>query len=143
MKSKTRLIVCIAVALCIVLAAGTAFAAPHNGGGHGSYCGVQASGKTAGTRHAACTYPDSPRLTGGAGACVNENCMYYQECPNEDCPRLDGGTCSNEDCPYGGERPQDGTGYKAGENAGNSTGNGAGNSRNSGLGNGHHSGRHH
>lgn len=152
MKKKTIAIVAIALALCVILAAGTAFAAPHRGGGESGFSqnrqDTEATPQQTFPRNEQCTYPDCPRGTDGTGVCMNENCPYFQDCPNEDCPRRTGGTCVNPDCPFEGERPQDGTGNQAGknENRNNSANNGTGNNNRTGgghRGNGHHGGRHH
>lgn len=138
MKRKTKILVCIAVVLCIVLMAGIALAAPHMGYWHGDSrdrCqGFGVGTRTASLPHTQCAYPDCPSVTGKMGACINEGCRYYQECINEDCPRLTGGTCTNDYCPFTREQPQKGI-----DN---------GSTRNSGYGNGchrsgHHSERHH
>jgi hypothetical protein len=143
MRSKTKVLVCIAVVLCIVLSAGTAFAAPHKGGRHGGSHGSSRGSGTQSTipQQTQCTYPHCPRITGEAGACINEGCQYYQNCPNEDCPRLAGGTCTNANCPFNGERSQDNNGSPAGNSRSTGSSSGSGNNGHRG---GHHGrGRHH
>lgn len=138
MNKKTKWIVCISILLCVVLAAGTAFAAPGCSNGNGSQnmrsetqvaCArsiTQVVRQTAAqiSYNTECINPDCPQFTGQAEACSNENCPYYrQECANANCPRLNGGTCIyGNECPYGGDRPQDGTGVKAGNGGGNGAG---------------------
>ncbi len=148
----TRTIVCIAVVLCITLTVGTAFAAPGISGRHAGRANVQghvtqgtpAAGQSA-QQKAQCTYPDCPRLTGGQGACVNENCQYYGQCPNQDCPQQNGGECTYANCPFDGQRPQDGTGNQAGNksaDSGKSSGTGSKHSDGAGAGGSGHRGGH-
>ena len=141
MNKKTRIIVCVAVVLCIALAAGAAFAAPQWSGEHHSQAAdTGTAAQKAASPQKQYTHADCSRTDDASVSCTNEEGSHDQDCLSEDPSHMNGENCAKEDCPSHGEHAQAGTGSSHCDNTDESH---TGSGHNSGNHGGHHDGRHH